>query len=49
MVYHKIFELFVKLQELFQLECCAVHTEGWLLYQESKWFDLQPWNPGGYT
>ncbi|ELU01489.1 hypothetical protein CAPTEDRAFT_21307 [Capitella teleta] len=23
-----------------RLQCCAVETEGWLVYQESKWFEL---------
>ncbi len=31
-----------------QLECCAVRTEGWALYLESKWIDEQVWNPGRY-
>lgn len=46
--FHKTFNRGVtwgwdKTQE--KLDCCAVDDTGWALYQESEWFDTNPWTP----
>lgn len=31
-----------------RLECCGVSTQGWALYQTSKWYAQQVWTPEDY-